>query len=62
MKEAEKPEYPEKIPDDQLQKMPHTEAGKLKSQPRLESSLQHWRARKADVLTTTPRAAPILTR
>ena len=29
-------EYPEKTPDDELQKMPHTKAGKVKPQPRLE--------------------------
>ena len=29
MKEGMKPEYPEKTPDDELQKMPHTEARKF---------------------------------
>ena len=55
MKEGRKPEYPEKTPDDELQKMPHTEARKFKPQARLEPALQHWwQARKADVLTITP--------
>ena len=39
MKEGRKPEYPEKTPDDDLQKMPHTETRKLKPQPRLEHAL-----------------------
>ena len=38
MEEGIKPEYPEKIPDDKLQKMPHTKARKSKPHPRLESS------------------------
>ena len=58
MKESRKLEYPEKPPDDELQKMPHTKVGKFKPQPRLEPALQHWwRARKADVLAITPRVA-----
>ena len=56
MKERKKPEYPEKTPDDELQKVPHIKAGKFKPQPRLKPALQHWwQARKVDVLTTTPR-------
>ena len=39
MKEGTKPEHPEKTPDDELQKMPHTKARKFKPQPRLESAL-----------------------
>ena len=39
MKEGRKPEYPEKTPDDELQKIPHTKARKSKPQPRLESTL-----------------------
>ena len=54
MKEGRKPEYPEKTPDDKLQKMPlYTKAWKFKPQARLEPTLQHWwQARKADVLIT----------
>ena len=52
MKEGRKPEYPEKTPDDELQKMPHTKA-------RLEPAQKRWwQARKADVLTVTLRVAP----
>ena len=32
MKEGRKPEYPEKTPDDKLEKMPHTKTRKLKPQ------------------------------
>ena len=39
MKEGRKPDYPEKPPDDELQKMPRTKALKLKPQPRLEPAL-----------------------
>ena len=35
MKEWRIPEYPEKTPDDELQKMPRTKARKFKPQPRL---------------------------
>ena len=59
MKKRKKPEYLEKTPDDEPQKMPHTEPRKFKPQSRLEPALKHWwQARKADVLTTTPRVAP----
>ena len=59
MKEGRKPEHPEKTPNDELQKMPHTKARKIKPQLRLEPALQRWwQARKADVLTITPRVAP----
>ena len=51
MKEGRKPEYPEKTLGDKLQKMPHTTARRFKPQARLESA----QARKADVLTVTPR-------
>ena len=45
-------------PGDELPKMPHTEARRFKTQPRLEPSQQHWwQARTADVLTVTPRVA-----
>ena len=30
MKKGRKPEHPEKTPDDEFQKMPHTEARKFK--------------------------------
>ena len=36
MKEGRKPEYPEKTPGDELQKMPHATARRLKPQARLE--------------------------
>ena len=39
MKEGRKPENPEKTPDDELQKMPHTETRKFKPQARLEPTL-----------------------
>ena len=61
MKEGRKPEYPEKTPTDELQIMPHTKAQRLKPQRRLEPAQQHWRqARKADVLTVTPRVKDFL--
>ena len=54
------PWYPEKTPDE-LQKMPHTEVRNVKPQPRLKPALWHWwQARKADVLTVTPRVAPTI--
>ena len=59
MKEGRKPEYLEKTPGDELQKMPHTKAQKFKPQARLEIAQYHWwQARKADVLTVTLRVAP----
>ena len=59
MKEGRKSEYPEKTPGDELQKMPHTTARRFKPQARLEPAQQHWwQARKADMLTVTPRVAP----
>ena len=39
MKEGRKPEYPEKTPDDELQKMAYTNARKFKPQARLEPAL-----------------------
>ena len=36
MKEGRKPEYPEKTPGHELQKMPHTTAQRFKPQARLE--------------------------
>ena len=39
MKEGRKPQYPEKTPDDELQKMPHTKARKFKSKPRFKPAL-----------------------
>ena len=37
MKEGRKPEYPEKTPDDEFQKMPHNKAQKFMTQ--LESDM-----------------------
>ena len=42
MKEGRKPEYPEKAPGDELQKMPHTKAQRFQPQERLEPAEQHW--------------------
>ena len=39
MKEGRKPEYPEKTPGDEFQKMPYTKARKFKPEPRLEPTL-----------------------
>ena len=36
MKEGRKPEYPEKTPGDELHKMPHTTARRVKPQARLD--------------------------
>ena len=36
MKEGRKPEYPEKTPGDELQKLPHTTVRRVKPQARLE--------------------------
>ena len=59
MKEGRKPQYPEETCDDELQKMPHTKARKVKPQSRLEPALlDWWQARKADMLTITLRDAP----
>ena len=61
MKEGRKLEYPEKTPGDELQKMPHTTVRRFK--PRRDSNSHNSigdRARKADVLTVTPRVAPYL--
>ena len=58
MKEGRKPEYQEKTPGDELQKMPSTKARRFKPQARLEPAQEHWwQAKKADVLTVTPRVA-----
>ena len=46
MQEGRKPSYPEKTPDDELQKMPHTESAKIQAPS------------ETDVLTVTPRAGP----
>ena len=56
MKEGRKLEYPEKTSGDELQKMPHTTARRFKPQARLEPAQWHWwQARKANMLTVTPR-------
>ena len=39
MKEGRKSEYPQRTPDDELQKMPHTIAQNVKPQARLEPAL-----------------------
>ena len=39
MTEGRKQEYPEKTPDDELQKMPYTKVRKFKFYPRLEPAL-----------------------
>ena len=39
MKGRSKPEYPEKTPDDEVQKMPHTKARKFKPQASLKPEL-----------------------
>ena len=39
MKEGRIPEYLQKTPDDELQNMPHTEAPKIKPQPRLRPTV-----------------------
>ena len=58
MKEWREPECPEKTPGDELQKIPHAKARRFKRQARLKPAQQHlWQARKADVLTVTPRVA-----
>ena len=59
MNEGREPEYLEKTPDDEIQKMPHTPARKFKPLPGLEPALWHWwQARKADVQTITPHVTP----
>ena len=56
MKEERKPEYGEKTPNNELQKMPYTKAGKCKPQTRLEPAHWHlWQVRKGDVSYTTRR-------
>ena len=60
MEEGRKPEYPEKTPGVELQKMPHTTARRFKTQARLEPPQQHWwQARKAGMLTVTPLVASL---
>ena len=62
MEEGRKPEYLEKTPGDELQKMPHTTTRRFKPQARLKPAQKHWwQARKADMLTVTPRVAPTTT-
>ena len=39
MEEGRKPEYPEKTPEDELQKMPQIKAWKFQPQPRFELAL-----------------------
>ena len=42
MKEGRKPEYPEKTPGDELQKMPQTKARRFKPQARFGPAQWHW--------------------
>ena len=61
MKEGRKPEYPEKTPGDEFQKMPHTTARRFKPPARLKHAQKHWwQARKADMLTVTFHASSTL--
>ena len=39
MKEGRKPDYPDKTPDDEFQKVPHTKARKFKLQARFKPAL-----------------------
>ena len=58
MKDGRKSKYPEKIPGDELQKMPHTKSRRFKPQARLEPTQKHWwQAMKADMRTVTPYVA-----
>ena len=60
MKEGRKPEYLEKAPSNELQKMPHTKARRFKPKARLKPAQLHWwQTRKADMLTVTPHVTPI---
>ena len=43
MEEWRKPEYPEKTPDDEPQKMPHTTARRFKPQARVEPTVLQCR-------------------
>ena len=56
MKEGRKPEYPEKTPGDERQKMLHTTAQRFK--PKARPQYNWWQVRKADMLTVTPHVAP----
>ena len=59
MKEGRKPEYPEKTPGDELQKMPQ---GHEDSSPKRDSNPRSsigGRLGKQDMLTVTPRVAPV---
>ena len=58
MKEGRKLECPEKTPGDELQKMLLTTVQRVKPRVRLKPAQWHWwQARKADMLTATPRVA-----
>ena len=60
MKEGRKPEYPEKTPGDELRKNATHYSPKIQipSETRTRAVAGWWQARKADVLTVTPRVAP----
>ena len=49
MEEGRKSEYPEKSPDDEIQKMPHTKS--QNSSPDRDSNPHWWHARKTDMLS-----------
>ena len=60
MKEGRKPEYQGKTPGDELQKMPHTTLPKDSGAKRDSMAQWYWwQARKADVLTVTPREVDV---
>ena len=46
MKEGRKPEYPEKYPDDELPKMPHTKARRFKNPDDELQIMPHTKARR----------------
>ena len=60
MKEGRKPEYPEKTPGDELQKMPPYYSPKIQapSETRTPHNSIGGRLEKVDVLTVTLRVAP----
>ena len=59
MTEGRKPEYPEKTPDDELQKMTQCPKIQAPAETRTRCRIGEGggEVRKADVLTITPRAA-----
>ena len=60
MKEGRKPEYPEKPLATSFRKCHILQPERFKPQERLEPAQYHWwQARKADMLTVTPRVSDI---